>query len=131
MRRVLILGVVVASSLGVFFFLVPQVERGPEKTSAVTGPASDLVMGRELFERNCMACHGSGAQGSPAGPPLVHKYYEPSHHADAAFYIAVQRGVRQHHWKFGNMPPIPGVKKEEVAFIIAYVRDLQRKAGIY
>ena len=45
-------------------------------------------------------------------------------------YLAVQRGVRQHHWTFGNMPPVPGLNDREVAFIIAYVRELQRANGI-
>ena len=65
------------------------------------------------------------------GPPLVHRYYEPNHHSDAAFHQAVRRGARQHHWRFGNMEPVPGVSPEEVGVIIRYVRNLQRKAGVY
>jgi len=44
--------------------------------------------------------------------------------------LAVKNGVRQHHWPFGSMPPIPGVSKAEVSQIIAYVRTLQRANGI-
>ena len=82
--------------------------------------------GAALFERNCARCHGRSAAGGPGGPPLVHRIYEPGHHADAAFHLAVRQGVRAHHWRFGNMPPIPGVTEAEVNQIIAYVRALQK-----
>lgn len=86
--------------------------------------------GALVFEQKCSGCHGREAKGTDKGPPLVHKIYEPSHHADMAFYLAVRQGVRSHHWPFGDMPPVPGVGDEEVARIIAYVRGLQRAAGI-
>jgi hypothetical protein len=57
--------------------------------------------------------------------------YVPSHHSDASFYLAVKRGVPAHHWNFGNMPALPHVTEAEVTQIIAYVRWLQRQAGIH
>ena len=89
-----------------------------------------LADGERVFDANCRACHGALGAGSQAGPPLVHKIYEPSHHSDAAFQLAVTRGVRAHHWSFGNMPPLPTVDSAEVARATAYVRWLQRQAGI-
>ena len=86
--------------------------------------------GERLFAANCASCHGQHARGTQAGPPLVHSIYEPGHHADAAFYFAVERGVAQHHWRFGNMPPQPQVSRDEMTQIIGYVRWLQRQAGI-
>lgn len=86
--------------------------------------------GKVVFDRNCVACHGANAAGGQGGPPLVHKIYEPGHHADISFVLAVKNGVRQHHWSFGSMPPIPGVSEAEVEQIIAYVRTLQRANGI-
>ena len=86
-------------------------------------PALDLALGEKLFAENCALCHGQEAAGTAqAGPPLVHKIYEPSHHADGAFYLAVSKGVRAHHWPFGNMPPIKDVSMAETAHIIGYVR---------
>ncbi len=90
----------------------------------------DVEAGQEKFAANCAACHGARADGTPAGPPLVHEIYEPSHHGDGSFLSAVQRGVEPHHWEFGAMPAIPGVDVEDVADIVAYVRSLQREAGI-
>lgn len=87
--------------------------------------------GRAAFDAVCAACHGEAALGTALGPPLVHIVYEPGHHSDAAFVLAVARGVRAHHWRFGDMPPQPGMTDEQVQTIIAYVRWLQREAGVY
>ena len=89
-------------------------------------------VGEEVYNKHCAKCHGKEGAGSfiGNGPPLVHKIYEPSHHGDGSFYMAVARGVTSHHWSFGNMKPIPGVTKQEVGEIIQYIRALQREAGI-
>ena len=88
------------------------------------------VQGKPLYAQHCAECHGVKLQGTDKGPPMLHKVYEPSHHADMAFQLAVANGVRAHHWKFGNMPPQPGLTRADVATIVAYVRELQRANGI-
>jgi hypothetical protein len=60
----------------------------------------------------------------------VHAVYRPGHHGDEAFALAVRRGVVAHHWRFGNMPPQPQVSDSQITPIVAYVRWLQRSAGI-
>lgn len=87
-------------------------------------------VGQEHFIRHCQTCHGENGSGSRAGPPLVHKIYEPSHHSDGSFVRAVRQGVTAHHWHFGHMPSLPAVTDAEIAGIIAYVRALQRANGI-
>lgn len=86
--------------------------------------------GRLAFEAHCLACHGEHAMGGASGPPLVDPIYRPSHHADIAFALAVRRGVRAHHWPFGDMPPQPSIGEEPVRNITRYVRELQRANGI-
>ena len=93
--------------------------------------SANAEMGKKFFEVKCVACHGENAAGQDrVAPPLVHKIYEPSHHSDAAFVLAAERGVRAHHWKFGNMPPIEGLTQGDVKWIATYVRELQRENGI-
>lgn len=87
--------------------------------------------GAPLYQATCSACHGEAGLGTAQGPPLVHPVYEPNHHADMAFVLAAQRGVRAHHWGFGDMPPQPAVTRPEIVEIIGYIRWLQRQAGIY
>ena len=90
----------------------------------------EFSQGEAKFNAHCAVCHGEQARGTAQGPPLVHKIYEPNHHGDAAFQFAAANGVRAHHWKFGDMPKLPGVTTEDVEQIIKYVRYLQRQAGI-
>lgn len=90
----------------------------------------DAVAGRVAYEQSCAACHGIAGRGTDRGPTFLDPVYEPSHHADGAFLLAVRRGVREHHWNFGDMPPIANVSDEEVADIVAYVRGLQAEVGI-
>lgn len=96
----------------------------PETLSAAAS------LGKKAFDGNCAECHGANASGTDKGPPLVHDYYNPGHHSDGAFYAAVANGTRQHHWRFGNMPPQPQVSEDQTRMIIAYVRELQRANGI-
>lgn len=87
-------------------------------------------VGKEAYDGNCARCHGANAAGTSKGPPLIHKYYHPGHHADGAFFAAVARGVPQHHWKFGNMPAQPHVTEQQTRMIVRYVRELQEANGI-
>ncbi|MFZ1725166.1 MAG: cytochrome c [Albidovulum sp.] len=89
------------------------------------------IMGETAFNAKCATCHGkNGAGQNGVAPPLIHKFYEPGHHGDQAFFLAVQNGVRSHHWRFGDMPPVPGLTRSDVANIVAYIRAVQRANGI-
>ncbi|NSY37702.1 cytochrome c [Leisingera sp. ANG59] len=88
-------------------------------------------IGKRAFDAVCADCHGDNAAGrNGMGPPLVHKIYEPSHHGDAAFLLAVRNGVRAHHWDFGSMPAQQGLTDGDVKGITQYVRELQKANGI-
>ncbi len=102
-------------------------------TVEVTVPAdlSPLArQGKVVFDAVCAECHGVNASGTDTGPPLVHDIYNPGHHADIAFFRAVQLGVRQHHWPYGNMPAQPEVNEKEIGAIVRFVRELQEANGI-
>ncbi len=106
----------------------PNIRNGP--LPKPTPSANELAQGEKLYNANCAVCHGVKAVGTAQGPTFIDVIYEPNHHADAAFVLAVQRGVMAHHWKFGDMPPQPQVTIDEVRLITAYVRSLQQAAGI-
>ena len=103
------------------------------QSASVTRPAlSDTALaGETVFNTKCSLCHGANADGTNLGPPLIHKIYEPGHHSDDSIRLAVRQGVRQHHWQFGNMPPVPSVSEDDVEKIICYVREMQRANGIF
>ena len=96
---------------------------------ALSGAAA---RGASAFGESCAACHGADAGGvSGKGPPLIHAYYEPGHHGDISFRLAVRRGVRAHHWRFGDMPAIDGVSDAALEEIIAFVRAVQKANRIF
>jgi len=97
------------------------------KVPTLSQPAK---VGKAAFDATCAQCHGANAAGSDKGPPLVHDIYNPGHHADYAFVLAAQRGVRQHHWPFGDMPPQPQVSEADIGAIVRYIRELQAANGI-
>lgn len=102
------------------------------KTASISVPefSPRAVAGKRSFDKYCVECHGENAMGTEQGPPLLHDIYNPGHHADPSFRLAAKRGVRQHHWRFGNMAPVPQVSERQVDLIIRYVRELQEANGI-
>ncbi len=86
--------------------------------------------GKRLYDTHCARCHGVHAAGTGRGPSFLSNIYEPGHHGDQAFVLAVKRGVTAHHWGFGNMPPVSGVSDDDVAKVVGYVRWAQRVVGI-
>ncbi|MGX1497998.1 mono/diheme cytochrome c family protein [Labrenzia sp. MBR-25] len=140
MRKIFLIGSAALSAvvLAVLFWgLVAEKDQSPDASGAalveVQVPAleGDALAGQALYRKSCASCHGENAGGRDGiGPPLVHKIYEPGHHADGSFLLATARGVRAHHWPFGDMLPVEGVSQADVEKIVVYVRTLQRANGI-
>lgn len=126
----LVLAVVVAGAVTIAMRFGPWSSSDAAVQVAVPALSPLAQTGADVFARNCASCHGAHAAGGSGGPPLVHPIYNPGHHGDAAFLFAVRRGVRQHHWRFGNMPPQPQVADNDVVAIVHYVRELQAANGI-
>lgn len=110
---------------------------GPAGASPISGlpknPNVPFQFGRGMqkFQENCSECHGKWAEGTAEkGPPLIHPYYEPSHHGDDAFIRAVQSGTTGHHWKFGDMAPIQNMTNQDIGQTIQFIRWWQRENGI-
>jgi hypothetical protein len=140
-RTSLVLGACVLA--GVFAYLfkpITPTEGGVSSTQSQGGSMvavkmpvieGNAAIGQRIFEKTCATCHGLAGGGiEGAGPPLIHIIYEPGHHGDESFQRAVALGVKSHHWGFGDMPPIEGLTRGDVAMIIAYIRDVQLANGI-
>lgn len=88
--------------------------------------------GAQLYGDNCSQCHGKALGGVVGnGPPFIHPYYNSGHHGDAAFYRAVSQGVQAHHWRFGNMPKIESLTRDDAQHIVAYIRAVQKYNGVH
>lgn len=119
-----------AGAVALLALMLGACASGNGTTPSDGGGQGDVAAGEEVYAANCAQCHGVDATGTDQGPPFIHEVYVPSHHADGAFLLAVRTGVQPHHWDFGPMPPRPEVSDEQVADIVAYVRSLQRDAGL-
>lgn len=86
--------------------------------------------GAALYAEACSSCHGADLTGTDQGPPFLDAIYRAGHHADPSFFLAAKRGVRSHHWNFGDMPPVEGLSDEQLEAIVAFVRSRQAAAGI-
>ena len=90
-----------------------------------------LGKGQLLYEKYCSSCHGSDLNGSDEGPPMLHAFYKPSHHGDKAFYRAALQGTKQHHWEFGDMPPVEGMTRKKMDSVVPYLRYYQQQKKLY
>lgn len=87
--------------------------------------------GQVLYEMHCSSCHGVTMAGTEKGPPLLHAFYKPSHHNDASFYKAALKGVRAHHWEFGDMPAVNGMTQKKMQSIVPFIRYYQQQKKLY
>ena len=140
-QKYIVIGACAVAAIAAYIFLRP----GPAEEAAQAAPVEgnaivaiqmppingNAAIGQRIFENACASCHGTNAVGNEgSGPPLIHVIYEPSHHADESFQRAVATGVRSHHWRFGDMPPVEGLTRGDVSMVIAYIREIQRANGI-
>lgn len=140
-RKYLMVGACAVAAVAAYILLRPTPANDAANSAPPEGSAMVVIkmppiegnaaIGQRIFENACVVCHGTNAVGiEGAGPPLIHVIYEPSHHADESFRRAVAMGVKSHHWRFGDMPPVEGLTRGDVAMVIAYIREIQRANGI-
>ena len=131
--RILLVALALGGVAGYLVFAGDTADEGRPIVS-VDVPAAfsaQALLGQKTYGANCASCHGGNAAGQDGvAPPLVHVIYEPGHHGDESFQRAVAQGVRAHHWPFGDMPPVDGLTRDDVADVVAYIRELQRTNGI-
>jgi len=127
----LLIGGVLVAGVGILISQALTPQRAVKVAVIVPKLSAMASEGEVAFNANCAKCHGVNGAGTALGPPLINDIYNPGHHGDAAFFRAAKRGVRQHHWGFGNMPSRPGVSQTDMTKIIRYVRELQEANGIF
>ena len=117
--------------LSISILLLMPVITGTIKAAEEVQIPFHLGKGQLLYEKYCSSCHGLQLNGSDKGPPLLHPFYKPSHHGDKAFYRAALQGARQHHWEFGDMPPVEGMTTKKMDKLVPYVRYYQQQKKLY
>ena len=89
----------------------------------------DASAGADVYGEACASCHGDDLRGTDRGPSHLSIVYEPGHHPDESFRAAILEGSPQHHWAFGDMPPVEGLDDDQIDAVIAYVREAQEREG--
>lgn len=109
---------------------------GQEKISikaTVTVPplTASAQRGREIFATACQECHGvDGAGGSRKGQPLIHPMYRENQFPDYVFEKAILDGKREKNWRFGPMPAIKTLSKQQIDEVTEFIRAAQNASGI-
>ena len=124
LAKIIAILVIAAMPLGASFGAEPAAIKSPQ-----VPPQYNI--GKLLYGKFCSSCHGVDLKGTEQGPPFLHRVYHPGHHGDKSFFLAAKRGVRAHHWKFGNMPPVEGIEEDMVGAIVKYIRHVQKSTGIF
>jgi cytochrome c5 len=100
-------------------------ESGPPPVAAALPP--DVAPGLGVYVARCEGCHGTDADGTPAGPSLLTS-------RDSAWEARLVRSVREgvpptegSPWNVRGMPPVPMVPQDEVR-LANYLRWLRAGA---
>ena len=80
--------------------------------------------GAALYQANCAACHGAELEGSSRGPSLLDPMYVSPDFPDAEIADAIRNGVDS-GGDFGAMEAIGRLSDEQIALIIAFIREQQ------
>jgi cytochrome c len=133
-NKILIITAIAALLATVWFFTQEKSQSQAAQSSAPSTIIPELSAaaqtGETYFNAKCAACHGINGAGTQKGPTFIHKVYQKGHHADESFQRAAKMGATAHHWNFGNMPPVTGITRAEVAKIITYIREIQAANGL-
>lgn len=119
------LGIVVVGAL-----LFVGCSSGSESKGATNANNASNADGAALYAQSCASCHGSDLRGTDQGPSHLSVVYEAGHHSDDSFRSAIESGATAHHWRFGDMAPVPGLTENEVDAIIKYIREQQEAQGL-
>lgn len=133
-KRILwITAVAVAIAVAIVAWLIVTSEPAAARSEQVVVPAPtpELERGRLAYDEFCAECHGANTVGTDKGPAFLHRIYHPGHHGDGAFLLAAKRGARAHHWRFGEMKPVPGLGDAELEAVVGYIRAVQKANGIF
>ena len=101
---------------------------GSDGDSRVDELATDAD-GATVYAARCASCHGDDLRGTDRGPSHLSIVYEPGHHDDVSYRAAIRNGVRQHHWPFGDMPPVEDITDAQIEEVIGFIRGEQRRLG--
>jgi len=92
-----------------------------------TAEAADAAKGKATYTANCMACHGTAADGK--GPAAMALDPKPTDFTSAAFWADASKPELKKVIKTGKpgtpMAPFPQLSDDDVANLIAYLESFK------
>ena len=132
MRNIIIVAIAAILATVWYFTQEKPSNQAAQNTPSIIVPelSAAAQTGETYFNAKCADCHGINGAGTQKGPTFIHKVYQKGHHGDESFQRAAKLGAPSHHWNFGNMPPVTGITRAEIAKIVTYIRELQAANGL-
>ena len=91
---------------------VPSIHTLKPVRSAAPAGASQIQLGRTLYDRNCTSCHGADRKGAPPQIPSLQRLAMP----DADLMRLIKQGRNA-------MPPFPGLADADLRALVAFLRS--------
>ncbi len=95
----------------------------PGPANPYVGNAEAIAQGREIYNENCLTCHGPDGASGEMGPALGAPARRYAQSTDAQIFAAIKTGVPN-----TLMPPFPNVSDDQIWKMTAYIRGLRGTA---
>lgn len=119
-----------AALLGSAAVLVTGCGDDDARGAGSTSLEADPVAGEQTYQDFCGSCHGRDFEGSVRGPSQLDAVFAPDVTTDEDYRDAIRDGAQEQHYDFGPMPAIGSLDDQEIANVIAYVRQVQQERGL-
>jgi mono/diheme cytochrome c family protein len=134
--RLVLLAVVAAAAVGAWLALTAKDVVNPEGLVIDPADAALVAMGKEVYGRTCVACHGADLRGQPnwrtRGPdgllpaPPHDESGHTWHHADDQLFVLMREGIAAlaPAGYRTSMPAYKGVLSDrEIVAVLAYIKS--------
>ncbi len=94
-----------------------------------------MAKGRKVYEKKCLTCHQANGGGVPhMNPPLINAEFVKGDKKKLIQWVlkgSVEKVAIDGKYYSNNMPPQAGLKDEDIADVLTYIRNsFQNKGSI-
>lgn len=98
-----------------------------------TSLKTSIINGKKIYEKNCLSCHQADAGGVPKmNPPLIHASFVSGDKKKLIQWVllgSTEKVAIDGKYYSNNMPAQAGLKDEEIADVLTYLRNNFKNKG--